>query len=275
MNSYLPASERSQSFLQAVVTAITNRSKVQFWRFMAWCFTAAAVALDEVLDGFKSDLQTIAANSRFGSRHSYIVAAKAFRYGYQLEFIDNEWVYNVPEDAPLNHIIVYAALTEVDNELTLKVAKDVGGEATVLTDQELSAFSAYMRRVKAAGISLECVSLPADLIKLYVKVYYNPMVLKADGESISEPGVFPVEAAINAYIAELNADFKGVFENDELVARIKAATGEENAFIIETHGNPGDGYEQFAEFYTAAAGHMKIDPAFPLNETITYVPASV
>lgn len=269
LNSFLPTAGSSDAFLDA----IDNKSKVSFWERFAWVQASCANAVDVVMDLFKIDLETISRKSRFGTDISYIAAAKAFQFGDRLIYSQNEYKY--PVEVPVTdakRIIAFAALYEVGNDLTLKVARLVSGLQQELDTAQLQAFTAYMNFQKPKGINLAVVSLPPDLMWLKLKVNYDPLVLKATGESILNPGTFPAEDAVNAYLLSINRQFNGVFENQTLIDFLQAASGVTSAYVDETKGKPDGGAygAAFEERYVSAAGYMKIDPAHPLSGTITY-----
>ena len=150
------------------------------------------------------------------------------------------------------------------------MANYVGGVITPLTVPQLLAFDAYVNDLAPAGISTATISRTADLLKLYLKVYYDPLQIKANGESLSQPGVFPVQVAITNYLTTL--EFGGVLVLTKLIDAIQAVDGVVNPIITSASARFGAiPYSPIVESYLADAGYMVIDSAFPLSTTITYV----
>lgn len=273
LNAWIADSDGADSFLEK----INNKSKVSYWERFSWVLASAAGTLNDVFDLFKIDLEAISKKSRFGTDLSYINVAKAFQYGDNLVNIDNEWKY--PEQTAADalaakKIIAFAALQETGDALTLKVARVVGGVQQELDAAQLQAFTAYMNFQKPKGINLTTVSLPPDLMWLQLSVNYDPILLKATGESIASPGTYPAADAVNAYLSSVNTGFKGKFENDKMIDFVQKAHGVKSAYTISTKGKANGGVygAAFPQSYTSVAGYLKIDSAYPLTTTITYTP---
>lgn len=275
LSQYTP---NSNSF-KLLLEKINNLSKVAYWELICWPVAVAMADLDVVFDLFKLDLENIVKRSRFGSDYSYIIAAKEFQYGDSLVWdqVNLQWRYEAVD--LVKRIIKYSFLEEdVENTLVkLKVARLFNDAISPLDTQQLQAFNAYMSRVSPAGIVCTIISQDPDLLNVEYDVIYDPLVLTEDGEAIDEPGVFPVADAIEAYITEVNEGFKGVFNNDNAVDKIQAAKGVIHAYAGDTRGKAdGEAYSgTFAKSYLATAGYMKVDPAFPLDESITYTAGDV
>jgi hypothetical protein len=79
-------------------------------------------------------------------------------------------------------IINQATLTEIpDGTIVIKVAKkSAEGELEALSANELLSFTIYINRVKYPGTVINVTSLPPDLIKQDVIVYYDPIFLPAN-----------------------------------------------------------------------------------------------
>jgi hypothetical protein len=190
-----------------------------------------------------------------------------FHYGDSLT--RNGVQYTYPIITPANQIIERAAVNDVAGQVRIKVAKLSGGLPIKLTTTELTAFQAYITQIKFAGTNVDVISRAADLLKIAYNVKYDPLVLSATGELLSTPGVFPVVDAINAYIQEL--PFDGILNLTKLTDAIQVAQGVIDPVIQSSEAKFGAlAYFPIVDNYNADAGHMLIDPAFPLSTQITY-----
>lgn len=208
---------------------------------------------------------------RNGNTFYYRSVALEYQEGYELEFDNNMEVYKYASPDDEAKIIKYAAAVETNTGVTIKVAKDEGGEPEPLTDQEKDVFAEYMRLRKFAGVKLLIVSRVPDLSKLYYRVWYNPLVMNPDGSLIANPVIKPVELAINNELK--NLEFNGVLSVTALTDKVQSAEGVINPVFLNGSAKYGDlPYFLLSDFYTPNAGYMRIDPAFPLNTTIEYLP---
>src|ERR1019366_6876223 len=200
---------------QTLLADVTTTSRVARWRLWVWCVAVAMYSFDVLFDLFKIDLQKIADSSRFGALPWYVAIAKSYQKGYNLVWVGNAYQYSVV-DVP-SQIITFAAAVELVTGpsalVNLKVAK--GTTPVPLSGTEIAAFTAYIQKIKPAGIVVTVISEVADDLRLFVDVGYDPLVLSATGESLITPGIFPVQDAINLFIQSL--PFNGVMELDTLV----------------------------------------------------------
>lgn len=125
-----------------------------------------------------------------------------------------------------------------------------------------------MNSVKIAGVFLSIRSLPADKIKISVKVYYDPQILTSDGTRIDGGGK-PVEDAINAYLAGIV--YGGTFNKTKCVDAIQNVQGVIDVELgtVQTKTSTGESYAVVTgNNYTAESGCFISEE---LSNTITYV----
>ncbi len=78
-------------------------------------------------------------------------------------------------DDPEARIIKVVAITEGRNSVTLKVAKlDDEGRVTPLDVDEHRNFNDYIDAINFAGLGVSVLSLPSDLIRYDIEVFYDP-----------------------------------------------------------------------------------------------------
>lgn len=263
LNGLEPATETATNLM----TELTSGSKVAQWRLFAY-IVAVAIWVHEVLfDKHKEDVEKRASELYVGSLLWYHQQCFLFQYGDTLSW--NGTKYEYAAITPAIQIIERASVTDVGGQLRIKVAKLVSGLPVKLTTTELNAFTAYMTRVKFAGTNTDIVSRDADLLKIYYDVKVDPLVLSSSGELLSALGTYPVHDAIETYIQ--NLPFDGILNITKLTDEIQKVEGVIDPIISSASAKYGTlAYSAINNSYNADAGHMIIDSAFPLTNTITY-----
>jgi hypothetical protein len=124
--------------------------------------------------------------------------------------------------------------------------------------------------MKPPGVKLVVVNRPADTLKIYFKIYVNPLVMNLSGELLSDTSVKPVELIINEYCKSLK--FDGIFNITELTDLIQQGTGVANPVFQNAEAKYGlVPYTPIVDYYNPNSGYLKIDVDFPLSATITYL----
>jgi len=123
--------------------------------------------------------------------------------------------------------------------------------------------------VQPTGIRFALLSTAPDLLKFYGNIYYDP---SAD-ITVIQPAV---EAAIKAFInSKNNYNFDGTLYLNKLVDAIQAVpglTGNQVDITSIASQNSGGEYAEFTSSCQPESGYFIIDPAFPLSNTLTYLP---
>lgn len=257
--------------MQTLLTNLTSAAKVASWRLKFFVVATANWSIENLFDEHKAWIDNRAAELAYGSLPWYEAVIKAFQYGADLSWDGKRYVYD-PIDAS-QQIITRASAIEVGGQVVIKVAKNSGTTIEPLTSTELDAFLDYMKQVKPAGVRVLAFSREPDTIHQYWHIYYDPLLLSSTGELLSSPGTFPVEDAINSYIST-GIPFNGTFSVNEQAARIQAATGVVNPVFEAAEAKYGTGlFSAINDYYVPNAGYMIVDPANPLSDTISYIPA--
>lgn len=248
---------------------LKSMSKVALWRLFIW-ITAVAIWIHEGLwFVFKSEVEADIAKHMPHTTRWYQEIAKFFQYGDELVWNDERRRYEYVAYDANKRIIVRSASEEGGGVVALKVARMFDGELAALSAEEKSTFTAYIAKIKDAGVLVNIISEGPDLLKLAYTIYYDPLVLNADGELLSDTSVKPIEDAINTYITTL--DFNGRFRLEECDAAIREADGVidyKRTLASSKYG--AYSYTEIDVSRVAYAGYFKIDPAYPLADNVTY-----
>jgi len=198
----------------------------------------AAWINEKLFDTHKAEILDIIAKMKPHSVAWYGTKAKEYQHGFNLPegFIayDNT---NISEDAvEQSKVVKYAAIKESDNLLRFKLAKiGTNGDLEQLSQGERDGFTAYMNRIKDAGVRIETISYDAAKLKLRLKIYYNAMIMNSQGEYIApenyDNATEPVKTAVKKYLA--NIEFDGVLNTVHLTDALQRVEGVKMPLIVE------------------------------------------
>jgi len=264
LDNLQPKPDTSQTFLDD----LTTTSKVAIWRLMFFVLAVAIFLHEKIFDLHEADVQAQAKVLIPGTTRHLRQLALDFQFGDVLQFIDEIFQYATIDEA--KQIVKRAAVIEVGGQVILKVAKLTALVPDKLDSGELTAFQSYIGQVKTAGIQIIIITADADLLKIAYDIHFNPQLIQNTGESIGTPGTFPVEDAINNFIQDL--PFNGILNLTQLTDAIQLAEGVNDPIITLAEAKiPGGVFATIVNEYIPNAGHLKIDPAFPLSTQLTYI----
>ena len=185
---------------------------------------AAIYVLETFFDAFKEDVDAKIAEAVVASIPWYHKISLEFQYGDSLVFDEKTQGFVYPVIDESKQIVKFAACRDLGGQVYVLASKDNGsGSPAALSADELSAFDAYLRQRKPAGVLLQTASFSPDQVRVNVTVQYNPQILLPDGQLIAEPGVYPVEDAINNYLHGIV--YGGSLNKTKLVDAIQGAAG--------------------------------------------------
>lgn len=250
-----------------LLTTISSGSRVAVWRLWVWITAYAIWLFEKIQDAFKDEIEELISSTRFGTEPWYQEIALAFQYGDAIIYTDYKFQYATIDTT--KQIVKRAAAVAANGEVRLKVAKLSGTSPVKLSSGELAAFNAYVTDLKPPGEKVLVISTDADLLKLQAEIIYDPQVLNADGSSIAD-GTFPVELAINSYLAGIVWD--GKFNMRKWQDAIQAVDGVVDVVPGTCYGKAygAASFDTIVSNYYSVAGYMIIDPANPLLSTLTY-----
>lgn len=258
---------------QQLAADLDSASQVARWRLMLWVVAVCVWTEEKLWDIFRAEVEALAAASHVGTPRWYVDQSLRFQYGFPL--VDIDGVFQYATDEPAARIVIRAAIVEQGSVVLLKVAKDTGGGVLgPLSAPERAAFDAYIDDIKMAGTIVNVLTADPDTLQVQYDVYYDPLVMAADGSLLLNGGVRPVDDAINALLAAL--PFNGALSLEALDDAVQAAQGVKDLARLSAQARYGGfPYTAISVSYVANAGHMAIDPLFPLNASITYIPYGV
>ena len=185
---------------------------------------AAIYVLETLFDAFKEDVDAKIAQAAVASIPWYHKISLEFQYGDALVFDEQtqQFVYPVVDES--KQIVKFAACRDLGGMVYVLASKDNGsGSPAALSSAELSAFDAYLRERKPAGVLLQTDSFSPDLVRVVLAVQYDPQVITSEGKLIADPTVYPVEEAINSYLNGIV--YGGALNKTKLVDAVQGAAG--------------------------------------------------
>lgn len=186
---------------------------------------AAAVHVLEVMfDIFRTEVDSKIATAVVASIPWYHKICLEYQHGDPLVLNETTGEYGYEQEDLTKRKVKFASCRDRGGGVYILVAGEGDdGLPKALSDDILLAFREYIGRRKPVGIVADIYSYDPDFISIGVKVQYDPLVLNADGSLISDPDRYPVEDAVNTYLAGIL--YGGTFNRTKLTDAIQAAEG--------------------------------------------------
>lgn len=179
-------------------------SSVSFESILFYILASAIFIVESLYDQLKGIVEA-ALNSRLTHGSAwYVSLGLAFQYGDSINPLTGK--YDVIDES--KQIVKYCAVDEIAGKLYMKVAQLVGDELAPLTAEQLTAFIQYIQKTKDLGVVVNTISTVGDDLRLVIDIWYDPMVLNADGSALDGSGKL-AEETVKTYIT--NLPFNGEF----------------------------------------------------------------
>ncbi|MFV0310522.1 MAG: hypothetical protein ACK5KN_02595, partial [Dysgonomonas sp.] len=242
------------------------------WRKILYIVASAIWILENLFDSHQQEVTGIIATMRPHSLRWYAEMARKFQYGFNLlpdsEDFDNDG--KTGDEIEASKIVAYAAVDKVEGKLLVKVAKDAWDSLTPLEEVVKQAFTEYMERVQDAGDDLEIRSEPADNLRLSLDIYYNPLVLNADGQRLDGASLTPIPDAVHNYLK--NLPFNGELVLAFLTDALQAVSGVVIPHIVSAEYQYGEiEWKPVGVKYKPYAGYLTVTET---DLEINYIPQS-
>lgn len=213
-------------------------SKVSLENILFDVFAFSVFILEKFFDTHKAELSTALAQQKSGTLSWYRTMALAFQYGFDLltdsDVFDNSMATD--EQILNSKIVKYAAVVEGsgDSRVIIKIAGETSGVLAPITAPQSEAFQAYIEEIRFAGVKTTVINYTPDKLYLALKIYRDPLLIDANGNSILNGGK-PVEKAIKEYMKEL--PFNGELVLAHLVDKLQQVEGVLIPHIVSAQSN--------------------------------------
>ena len=245
-------------------------SAVSFESILFGIVAAAIYTLEAIFDAFRREIDTKIADSVVASIPWYHKICLEYQHGDNLVLNEatSEYVYELIDDS--KKLVKFAACRDRGGGVYILVAKEgADGYPEALSNDVLTAFREYINRRKPAGVITDVYSYNPDDITLSIRVQYNPILLNSDGSLITDPSVFPVEDAVNNYLASIL--YGGTFNRNKLIDAVQSVEGVQDLILGEVSAKASDA-QSFSVVdgnnYTSVGGSFR---SANLRNTISYV----
>jgi len=247
---------------QTLLNDLTSTSKVAVWRLWAWVMAVVIWTHEKLWVVFRTEVDAIVAAAIPGTARWYREMCLQFQYGDAMMYQNFKFIYNPIN--PDNRIIARASATEVGGNVLLKVAKLENNTTQKLTTDELEAFTSYISKIKFAGTYCQIISAEADLLRVSLKVIYDPIVMNGNGELLSNTSIKPVEQAISNYLAALPWDGKLLLS--ALVDAVQNTSGVVDVVINNAFAKAyaAATWNTISRYYYTVSGWIINDNNYPL-----------
>lgn len=245
-------------------------SAVSFESILFGIMAAAIYTLEAIFDAFRREIDTKITGSVVASIPWYHKICLEYQHGDNLVLNEatSEYGYEIIDDS--KRLVKFAACRDRGGGVYILVAKEgADGYPEALSNDVLTAFREYVNRRKPAGIITDVYSYNPDDITLSIRVQYNPILLNSDGSLISDPSVFPVENAINDYLASIL--YGGTFNRNKLIDAVQSAEGVQDLILgdVSAKASAAQSYSVVeGNNYTSVGGSFR---SANLRNTISYV----
>ena len=243
---------------------LTSTSTSAIGRSLLYVVAVAMNMQEQLFDVFKSEIET-KIQIKNGNFKWYQAEILNWQFGYGLQWNGNGFDYSKVDEAA--KLATQVSVTEVVEGsfpvLLVKVATGEIGSLTALSEVKLASLTAYVEQKKIAGTKIRLTSNDADLLKIYLEIYYNPLF------DLSEVST-NVEFTITNYIQAL--PFDSNLYLSKLIDKIQAVEGVNDVKFTSASATYGVvPYTSFDRVYSSNAGYMIIDNNFPLSNTLTFI----
>ncbi len=197
-------------------------STVSIENILFYIVAACCHVLEVFFDAFKKDVDDKISRAVVAGVPWYHKKALQFQYGHSLVYDEATCAfgYAVPDES--SQVVKYAAVRDKGTHVEVLVSGENNGSPEPLATDVLTSFENYMKRIKIAGVVLVVKSLPADSIKVRVKIYTDPLTMDKQGKRI-EDGSEPVKDAVTNYLKGIL--YGGTFNKTKLVDAIQVVDG--------------------------------------------------
>lgn len=261
---------REKYGLTAEDTFDRSFSAVSFESILFGIIAAAIYTLEAIFDAFRREIDTKIADSVVASIPWYHKICLEYQHGDNLILNEatSEYVYELIDDS--KKLVKFAACRDRGGGVYILVAKmGADGYPEALSNDVLTAFKEYINRRKPAGVITDVYSYNPDDITLSIRIQYNPILLNSDGSLIADPSVFPVEDAVNNYLASVI--YGGTFNRNKLIDAVQSVEGVQDLILGEVSAKASDAQSYSVvegNNYTSVGGSFR---SANLRNTIRYV----
>ena len=197
-------------------------SRVSIENILIYIVAVCAYSLEVMFDTFRTEVDELIAQNTVPTIRWYHTQAIKFQYGDALVYDEQAQAFKYAVDDISKQVIKYCAVKDIGGSIQILVSGETNGLPSVLLNDVLMAFKAYMNSVKIAGVILDIRSLQADDIQIDMIIQVDPLQIDMAGKRINDES-YPIQEAINRYLQ--NIVYGGTFNKTKCVDAVQAVAG--------------------------------------------------
>lgn len=243
-------------------------SSVTLENILIFIVAACTRTLEVIFDQYEEDVEEKISKAIVASVPWYYKLAKAYQHGDELVINADTYSFGYENVDETKQVIKYCAVRDQGNIVYILVNGETNGVPSLLSNDVLTPFKAYMNKVKVAGVVLTIKSYASDHVKIEMSVKVDRTLIDTDGKYISD-GSKPVVDAIEAYLK--NIDYGGTFNKTKLVDAVQAVKGvlDVELGVVKYRADADSSFSTLSgNNYDGVSGSYIADD---LNNTIEYV----
>jgi len=240
-------------------------STVSIESIFFYAVSVAVWTLENLFDTHRAEITAAIDEMKPHSLRWYANRSKDFQYGCNLpadtDRYDNAGL--TPEQVSDSRIVAYAAAMDTETGIRIRAARDGGNDLCPLSAQELLAFGEYMTRIKDAGVRLYIASDTPDILRLSLHIFYNPLILEPDSQTVGKLNRIDGTAAdivtvsVKNYLK--NLPFNGVLVLAWLVDALQRVDGIVIPHVVSAQAQYAGIITDFDVKYAPDAGYIRLD----------------
>lgn len=257
---------------------LTSNSKAAFHIAIAVLYSELTSEFEGNFDTFTAEVEALLEEKQVMNKAWWRIQSLGFQLGDNLSIDDSGNLFYSIIDETKQIIERVAVTSPSEARVTLKVAKLVSGSAVPLSATEKTAFESYTDEIAPVGIVPNVVSEAGDELQLNADIEIDTQIIDINtGARLDDATVFPVEDAINNYIATFQEfDFGGTFFASRLLNAILGTEGVANA-VLNTVEKKSAGDVSFIDVlalsgkkFETFSGYVRLADGFTLADNLNY-----
>jgi hypothetical protein len=242
-------------------------SRVGIWGFFEWLVAVFIAKFEDLLEVFKFDvIAIINAKNNYGHPSWYRDQALRYQHGYTLIFNGDKYEYPVIDETA--KVVKLCAVQVVGRRNVIKVASIQGDDTAPIQPAEFIGLQYYFSRISPGGAQVIVKNEVPDELELELVVYYDPLVLDANGKLILNSAIEPARAAALDFVKDFSKfQFNGEFSLTKFQDQLQKVEGVVDPRVNAARAKYGfNAFAPIIDHYLPDAGHLKIT-----NLQITYI----
>lgn len=223
--------------LEESATFEDSFSAVSLESILFGVIASAIYVLEMFFDTFRKEVDAKIATAVVASIPWYHKICLEYQQGDDLVYDENTQQFRYELIDESKQIIKFSSCRDFGNGVYVLVAtEDANGMPTALSNSVLTSFRAYMNERKPAGVIVDVNSFNPDDIQIDMTVQYDPLIINPDGTSTADNTSYPVENAVNKYLAEII--YGGTFNRNKFIDAMQSTAGVVDIILGEVRTRP-------------------------------------